>query len=138
MARRNVEDLVKKFTGIDLRALDEAYTNFDSDFTGLGKSIGEVNKLLSDMNWRARLGEIDAAYQSGLVDKNAKLLELARKMNVIYADFSKEYWNAVHKDDANDKLPPNQKFNQMSGDGKNSQNGGSVNDIPDTGTTGQE
>ena len=112
MAKKSLVERMDKFLG---GAILEASANFDNDFTGLGKDLGDCNKTLSDQNWNQRLREIDAANQSKLQEKNDKLLELIRKANVIFADMSKEYWNARHKEDATNKLPPNKKYNQFGG-----------------------
>ena len=112
MSKKTLHDRLTKFLG---EVLNEASQNFDNDFTSLGKDLGDCNKTLADQNWKQRLNEIDSAYQSKLSDKSDKLLELIRKANVIYADMSKEYWNARHKEDQTNKLPPNKKFNQFGG-----------------------
>ena len=85
MAKKSLVERMDKFLG---GAILEASANFDNDFTGLGKDLGDCNKTLSDQNWNQRLREIDAANQSKLQEKNDKLLELIRKANVIFASSS--------------------------------------------------
>ena len=104
MAKKSLIERMDKFLG---GAILEASANFDNDFTSLGKDLGDCNKTLSDQNWSQRLRDLDSMNSSKLADKNVKLLELMRKANVIYADMAKEYWNARHKEDASNNLPPN-------------------------------
>ena len=78
--------------------------DFDGDVASLSANINDINKQTSNEAWKKNLAQMDLAYHTTLGEMNDKMGELARKMNTLFADFTKAYWNAANKEDEKGNL----------------------------------
>jgi len=102
--------------------------SYDNIVTTLSANIADINRQTSNEDWKKYIAKLDLSAKTQLVQYNEAIGELARKLNTVYADFTKAYWNASNKenekgnvkgklmnqvnsdpsvtDDATNKLPP--------------------------------
>ena len=73
--------------------------NFDNNVTSMSANIADLNRLTSDEDWQKYISKLDISAKTNLVEMNTTIGDLARKLNSIYADFTKSYWNATNKED---------------------------------------